>query len=507
MNRRTFVKLCGLSAGGLASGCFNRTSFLQRPPISHPNILFIYTDDQTFDAIGALGGYVQTPNIDTLAKKGVTFTHAYNQGAWQGAVCIASRTMLNTGRFLWNANAVESTLDQERDAGRLWSQYMKSGGYETYFAGKWHVRTDAQKLFDHTRHIRPGMARDHFDYTRDIHQGLSEEDNIIGYNRPVKGQPDPWKPWDKSQGGYWQDGKHWSEVYSDDGRDFLKQASQNQKPFFIYLASNAPHDPRQSPKEFVEQYPMDTIEVPDNFLPEYPYKDAMGCSAGLRDEALAPFPRTGYAVKKHRSEYYAIITHLDRQIGRILDTLEEEGLSENTYIFFTSDNGLAIGKHGLFGKQSMFEHSVRVPLIVAGPGIRHGKIETPVYLQDIMPTCLELAGVEKPDHVQFKSLLPLMQNKAEKSYNTIYGGYMELQRMILDGRHKLILYPTIQKVLLFDLANDPHEKTDISQDESMRPVIRKLFNDLLELQKQTGDPLDLKVIYPDLCQVSSVRDY
>ena len=125
-------------------------------------------------------------------------------------------------------------------------------------------------------------------------------------------------------------------------------------------------------------------------------------------------------------------------------------------------------------------------------------IDTPVYLQDIMPTCLELAGVKKPDHIQFKSLLPLLQNKPEQPYNAIYGGYMESQRMILDGRYKLILYPTIKKVLLFDVAKDPQEITDISQDKAMQPVIRKLFNGLLHLQKQTGDTLDLRTIYPDL---------
>ncbi|HAV61561.1 MAG TPA: choline-sulfatase, partial [Verrucomicrobiales bacterium] len=110
-----------------------------------------------------------------------------------------------------------------------------------------------------------------------------------------------------------------------------------------------------------------------------------------------------HAVKVHRQEYYAIITHMDAQIGRILDALEATGKADNTHIFFTADHGLAVGHHGLLGKQNMYEHSLRPPLIVAGPGIPRGRrIEARVYLQDIMPTTLELAGAPVPDHVEFR---------------------------------------------------------------------------------------------------------
>jgi choline-sulfatase len=451
---------------------------------TRPNVLFIFADDQMYNTIHSLGNdEVETPNLDRLARRGVTFTHAYNQGSWSGAVCVASRTMLNTGRFLWHADAVYKTSEAERDAGRWWSEYMKQAGYDTYMTGKWHVRADAEKSFDNVMHVRPGMPAQ----------------TPEGYNRPIQGEPDPWDPSDPKFGGYWAGGKHWSEVVGDNAETFLARAAGEKKPFFMYLAFNAPHDPRQSPKEFVDKYPLDKIAVPPSFLPEYPFKDAIGCGKGLRDEKLAPFPRTEFAVKVNRQEYYAIITHMDVQIGRILDALEESGKAENTYIFFTADHGLAVGHHGLMGKQNLFDHSVRVPLIVAGPDVPSDKkIHGAVYLQDIMPSTLELAGVERPDHVQFRSLMPVIAGERTGNYDSVYGAYLAVQRSVTKNGFKLILYPEIQKALLFDLKNDPEEMSDLAEDPQHQAVMRELFAEFLKLQKQTGDKMDLRNVFPGL---------
>jgi choline-sulfatase len=260
----------------------------------------------------------------------------------------------------------------------------------------------------------------------------------------------------------------------------------------MYLAFNAPHDPRQSPKEYMDKYPLENVKVPANFLPEYPYKDSIGCSAKLRDEKLAPFPRTKYAVKVNRQEYYAIITHMDAQVGRILDALEKTGKADNTYIFFTADHGLAVGHHGLIGKQNMYDHSVRVPLMVTGPGVpKSKKITAPVYLQDIMPSTLELAGIDKPRHVRFKSLMPLINGKTKSSYDAIYGGYIDLQRMVSADGYKMIYYPKINKTLLYNLEDDPLEMKNIADDPSNARTISKLRRRLKKLQKQVGDKLDL----------------
>ncbi len=477
--RREFLRSMafGAAAGALGGRVFGQAK--GKPP----NLVFIFADDQCFRTVHALNNpEVQTPNLDRLVAGGVTFTHAYNQGSWSGAVCVASRTMLNTGLFLWNAARVYRNTDREfRQRGRMWAQLLAAGGYETYFTGKWHVRADAAKTFQHATHVRGGMPRQ----------------TKQGYNRPIEGQVDPWKPWDKKFGGYWEGGKHWSEVLGDDAVAYIRQASGRDKPFFMYLAFNAPHDPRQSPKAYVDRYPLDRVSVPANYLPEYPYKDRIGCGRGLRDEKLAPFPRTKYAVKVNRQEYYAIITHMDAQVGRILEALEASGKMDNTYILFSADHGLAVGQHGLMGKQNMYDHSVRVPLMVNGPGIRKGRrIDAPVYLQDIMPTTLELAGVPKPDHVQFRSLLPLIDGRRKGSYDAVYGGYLKVQRMITADGYKMILYPAYRKMRLYDLRKDPLERHDVADRAESKPILRKLLAKLLELQKETGDTLDLKAFAP-----------
>lgn len=476
MNRRQFIRQMAIGTGPWLLlpkfGCNRETG---KPP----NILFLFADDQCHEALSCFGTEVQTPNLDRLVANGVIFTDAYNQGAWHGAVCIASRTMLVTGRFLWHARAIESTLDHEVEKGHLWPQYLSKAGYDTYMAGKWHVQIDPEAIFGTTGHIRGGMPNQ----------------TEAGYNRPIDEADyiNGWKPWDMQYGGFWEGGKHWSEVLGDESIDFLQDAAKSEKPFFMYLAFNAPHDPRQSPEEYVNKYPLENVEVPENFLPEYPYKDAIGCSEELRDERLAPFPRTEYAVKVNRQEYYAIITHMDTQVGRILDALEKSGKKDNTYIFFTADHGLAIGHHGLMGKQNLFEHSLKAPLIVNGPDIPKGKqINSPIYIQDIMPTTLELAGMKKPEQVQFKSFLPLISGDRKESYKAIYGGYMEVQRMVRKDNYKLIFFPTIKKTLLFDLENDPEEMHDLALYIKYEPVVQDLIQTLQKLQEEVGDTLRIE---------------
>lgn len=450
-----------------------------------PNILFLFTDDQSFETIRALGHTdIDTPNLDRLVQRGTTFTHAYNMGSWSGAVCVASRTMLITGRSVWRANAIYDATEKEREAGRLWPQMLARAGYATYFTGKWHIKADATKTFDVARHIRPGMPGD----------------TTAGYNRPLTGQSDPWSPSDPKFGGFWAGGKHWSEVTADDAVEFLSAAKQGGKPFFMYVAFNAPHDPRQSPQEYVDKYPLSRIAVPKNFLAEYPHKDAIGCSAALRDEKLGPFPRTEHAVKVHRQEYYALITHLDAQIGRILDALEKSGQVDNTWIFLTADHGLAVGHHGLFGKQNMYDHSLRVPFVVAGPGVKAGaKLSAPIYLQDVMATALDLAGAPKPEQVEFHSLLPLLRGeKSPAAREAIYGAYLELQRAVIHDGWKLILYPKSGVARLYHVAADPEELKDLAADPVQSNRRAALFQRLRALQRELNDPLDLTAAFPNL---------
>lgn len=220
-------------------------------------------------------------------------------------------------------------------------------------------------------------------------------------------------------------------------------------------------------------------------------------SGVLRDEQLAPFPRTEFAIRTHRKEYYALISHTDEQIGRIIKALEKAGVANNTMIVFTSDHGLAIGRHGLMGKQSMYEHSLRVPFVMSGPHIPQGKvIDERIYLQDAVATSLDIAGADR-EGIDFKSLLPLMKGDAKKHYDAIYGAYeIGSQRAVIDGKDKLILYPRDRVALLFDLEKDPLEKNAIIESTVSEIVKKRLFAKLLTLQKKNADPLDLTVFYP-----------
>ena len=460
-----------------------------------PNILFIFADDQAFDTINALGNdIVQTPNLDRLVADGMTFTHTFNQGSWSGAVCVVSRAMLNSGRYIYHAR-------EDINRVPLWGEVFADAGYATFLTGKWHNEDHtAVKSFETGKSIGKGMFE-----TLDGPQGA-------GYRRPT---PDnnSWSPSDKSLLGHWspavkdiEEGmfgpkmggeytveQHTSELYADQAITFMDaQTSKDvRQPFFMYVSFNAPHDPRQAPQEFVDMYPLDSLDIPANFFPEHPFDQ--GERNTLRDEILAPFPRTEEAVKTHIQEYYAIITHMDREIGRILDKLEETGEADNTYIIFTADHGLAVGQHGLLGKQNQYEHSIRVPFIVKGPDIEAGSSsDALIYLQSAFPTTCDFAGIPIPETVEFRSLLPIIEETSDTSYPAIFGSYKEYQRMVRTTSHKLILYPQVDEIQLFDMRQDPLEMNDLAENPAYADTIDILYGQLLELQEEVGDTLTLR---------------
>ena len=477
--RRTVKFLLLLLLAGLFS-CTGKKNAQVRP-----NIVFIFADDLNYDMVHALGNdEIITPNLDRLVEEGVTLTHAYNMGAWTPAVCVSSRGMLNTGRSLWEAHRMVPHLKELAADGELWAKMMEQAGYETYMTGKWHVKVAPQEVFDHVVHERPGMPNQ----------------TPEGYDRPQSPADTVWEPWHRKYGGYWKGGKHWSEVLGDDAVAFLQEAAKKEKPFFMYLAFNASHDPRQSPRRFVEMYNVDSISLPASFLPEYPYGEKIGSGRDLRDERLMPFPRTPYAVKVNRLEYNAITTHMDTQIGRILKALKETGRMDNTYIFFTADHGLSIGAHGLAGKQNLYDISIRVPFMVVGPGIpKNKKIDADVYLQDVMATALDLAGAPTPDSLFFHSVMPLIkEGRTQSCYPAIYGAYLNYQRMIRKDGYKLIVYPQVPVVLLYDLKKDPDEMHNLAQEPAYKRKVKELFADLEKLQETMKDTLNLKRFFPDL---------
>ncbi len=450
-----------------------------------PNFLFLFTDDQAFGTLGALSNPdVRTPNMDRLVRGGTTFTHCFNQGAWHGAVCVASRAMLNTGRYVWTCGG--------DNCGNwpLWGETLGRAGYDTFMTGKWHNQTPALKRSFKT--IGPtggGMLA-----SKDPNAEENARKGILNdpYNRPRPGNS--WSPYDQTLEGHWRqvDGEtvHSSRLWADTAIDYLKNhARQSRNPFFMYVAFHAPHDPRQSPKEFVDMYPPEKIKIPPNYLPEHPFDQG---DPRLRDELLAPFPRTKEAVQVHLSEYYAIITHADYHIGRILDALEASGQADNTIIIFSADHGLAVGQHGLMGKQNQYDCSVRMPLVVCGPGIEAGrKIDAMVYLQSAFATTCEMARIETPETVQFPSLVPLLTGEEDRLYDSIYGAYRDLQRMVRTERYKLIRYPHVNEVQFFDLRDDPWETNDQAENPQYAQTVKTLDAELRRWMERTGDELEL----------------
>lgn len=432
-------------------------------------------DDMTYRAIGGLNNpEIRTPNLDRLVRRGTTFTHAFNQGGWSGAICIPSRAMLLTGQTLWHAR-------EAIDTAPLLGETFQRAGYDTFFTGKWHNSPES-------------LARSYERLGPHVIDGMLHSTPVGGeaYHRPSPGNT--WRPDDRTRGGQWMnaDGRivHSSERWADAAIGFLEGLpAAAERPFFLHIAFHAPHDPRQAPTEFLEMYPQDAIALPPNYLPEHPFDPGEGRG---RDEILAPFPRTPEAVRLHRQEYYAILSHADQQIGRLLDALETAGHADDTLIVFSGDHGLAVGQHGLLGKQNQYDHSIRVPLIFAGPGVpKERRVDALVYQNGIFPTLCDLAGVPAPATVENRNLGPLIRGEETSGFDAIYGALLGFQRMVRTDRYKLIVYPEARQVQLFDIVNDPWETRDLSGDPANAPLLQELWARLQTLQRAIDDPLEV----------------
>jgi len=321
------------------------------------------------------------------------------------------------------------------------------------------------------------------------------------YNRPTPGNN--WSPTNKALFGHWlRKGiwlnkrgddtiQHSSELYADAAIEHLtKNVPKKTNPFFMYVGFNAPHDPRQAPQEYLDMYQVEKIAVPPNFLPEHPFDQG---EHKTRDELLAPFPRTEEDIRVHRREYYAIITHMDAQIGRMLDALKASGKADNTYVIVTADHGLSVGEHGLMGKQNQYECSMRMPLIIAGPGIKPGKkVDEMVYQHSMYATTCDLAGVEIPKHVEFPSLKQMLTEEKPQPVNEAMFGWLNVvQRSIRTRKHKLIFYPHLNRFQVFDLEKDPWEMHDLVDDPSYASTKQQLIAELKAMQKKLGDSMDI----------------
>ena len=450
-----------------------------------PNVLFFFTDDQRFDTLGALNNpNVITPNLDALVTRGTAFTNGYIMGGSSGAVCMPSRAMLHTGRTLYHLQGQGQEIPDEH---ALLGEALQSAGYHTFGTGKWHNGPKAYaRSFGDGAEIFFGGMGDHWNvpacdydptgqYRQSIHQTTDFHTQAV-------------RQWTAD---HIRAGKHSSELFAEAAVDFLARRGiadgGERDPFFAYVSFMAPHDPRTMPPEYLGMYDPADVDLPASFMPGHPFDNG---ELVIRDEVLAPFPRTEEEVRRHIAAYYAMITHADAQIGRVLAALEACGETDNTIVVFAGDNGLAVGRHGLMGKQSCYEHSVHVPLVFAGPGVPHGETRDAfACLIDIFPTLCDLTGSEIPDSVEGKSLVPTMGDPEESVRDHLLFAYRNLHRAVRGERYKLIEYVVKgnRTTQLFDLLEDPDELMDLSGDPDRAGEIETLRGELRRWQTELDD--------------------
>jgi len=424
-----------------------------------PNILFLFADDQRADTIAAWGNpHIRTPHLDKLAAAGFSFRGNYVFGGNSGAVCVPSRAMLMSGKTWFHVNT--ATLE----GARLFPEVLQEQGYVTFGTGKWH-------------NGQPSWLRAFQQGSNVMFGGMSDHSKV-----PVCDLGPDGKLTKPRTGG-----KFSSELFADSAIAFLRE-HDGRKPFFAYVAFTAPHDPRSPPPAWVEPYYRDRPPLPRNFLPQLPFDNGM--MQGGRDENLAAWPRTEAVIRDQLAEYYGLITHLDEQIGRILAALEQSGHARNTLIIYAADNGLALGSHGLLGKQNVFEPSMRVPMIFAGPGIPAGRsTQAFTYLLDVFPTLCDVLGMPAPPGLEGESLRPLWEGRKERVRDSVFLPFLEIQRAVRDDRWKLIAYPKISYLQLFDLQADPDETTNLVDDPRHAVQVARLQELMRQWQARVGDPL------------------
>lgn len=423
---------------------------------ARPNFVVLVSDDHRPDALGALNRQLRTPNLDRLAMAGVLFRGAHIPGSDSGAVCIPSRAMLLSGRSLFR-------VGHDLAGVATWPEALRAAGYQTLATGKWHNGAEAcGRIFPGARNIFLG--------------GMTDQFRVTVQDFDAAGRPGEPRVVERNA----------TELFTDTAFELLRDRDPN-RPFALYVAYTSPHDPRTAPPEYHARYNPSWLSLPANFLPEHPFDNG---ELAVRDEQLLPVPRDKEAVRRAIADYYAMITHLDAQVGRILDALNATGLAENTIVVFAGDNGLALGSHGLLGKQNLYQHSVGVPLLIAGARFKGPRAEEALcYLHDLAPTLCELAGVPPPAGMEGRSLVRLLEGRTRRHRDELFFAYRDVQRGWRDARWKLIHYPVIGRTQLFDLKDDPDEAEDLAADSRQAARLARLMNKLQVARAAAGDTL------------------
>jgi arylsulfatase A-like enzyme len=418
------------------------------------NVVVMFADDQRADTIAALGNaHIQTPNLDRLVKRGVSFDRAYMQGGFNGATCVPSRAMLLSGRSLFH-------IDEKLLQHRTWPEAFAGAGYTTFVSGKWHNGNQSlERVFQIAKSMfTGGMTNPMEAQLRQVTKGKLQP--------PVKST------------------KHACEVFADETVAFLKKQPA-EHPFLAYVPFDAPHDPHIVPDDFPIRYQAADIPLPENFLPQHPWDNG---EMKVRDEKLLPTPRDPQQIREMLADYYRYISYLDLQVGRILDAVDASPFAKNTYIVYAADSGVARGSHGLIGKQNLYEHSLRVPLIVAGPGIPAGqRTQALCYTYDVLPTLGKLTNVPGPETSQGHEFTHVLQDPTKSARSELCFAYQQVQRAYADTQWKLISYPKTEQWQMFDLLADPQEKTNLATSPEHHERLNSLQEKLAKSLAEAGD--------------------
>jgi arylsulfatase A-like enzyme len=373
--------------------------------------------------------------------------------------------MLLSGRSL-------AQIDEKLLKYPTWPHAFSAAGYATFATGKWHNGPPSiSKSFQQAKALFVG-----------------------GMANPLKAPTSDMLPTGKLTAAKVSP-KHLCEEATDETLAFLK-SQDGKQPFFSYLAFDGPHDPHIVPEGFPIDYAPASIPLPPNFLPQHPFDNG---EMVIRDEQLLPWPRKQTDIQTMLAEYYRYISFLDAQVGRVLDAVDASPYAANTIIVYAADSGVARGSHGLIGKQNLYEHSMRVPLIVAGPGIAADRrTEAMCYLFDVLPTLGKLCGVAEPKGSNGREFAEVLKDPAQPGRPFLMFGYKTIQKALNDGRWKLIRYPHVDRTQLFDLQTDPYETKDLSALPEHAERIKAMLAKLAAEMKADGDndPLTAAKVLP-----------
>ncbi len=428
-----------------------------------PNVLFLICDDLNCDMSTFGHPMVKTPNMDKLAKRGVTFDRAY----CQYPLCGPSRASFMTGLYpdqnLIKRNAIY--IREHVPSVRTLSQMYRDNGYFATRIGKiYHYNVPKQ--------MGTGGHDDPYSWDQTINprgRDKDEEDKIFSLKPGSFGATLSWLAADGT------DEEQTDGIAATEADKMLKRFAKNDTPFFLAVGLFRPHTPFVAPKKYFDMYPLDKIKVPT--VPEGYHKTLPAPAVKSISRRKEERNISDEHARKSIQAYYASITFADAQLGRILESLKESGLEDDTIVLFTSDHGYHMGEHGHWQKTTLFEASDRVPLIMAGPGITEkGKRTTmPVEMVDFYPTLADLSGLKAPSYISGTSLAPALKNiKARPRQNALTqysNGYS-----VRTQRYRYTEWGEKGKEgnELYDHSKDPQEMNNLASDPSQKATITKL---------------------------------